>query len=444
MIYYHDSEKNSNQKELDQLSSRIIGQRLGEFEIKNEIGRGGTSVVYEAYQPSLKRIVALKVLWLPFIKDASLIERFHHEAEAIANLHHPGIVPIYALGREKELLYFAMEKIEGKTLDDILESKKDIPLDEAIKIIKQVARILSYAHQQGVIHRDIKPSNIMIDKIGRILVADFGLVRSKRWKKITSTQTVLGTPLYMSPEQAEGKETDARSDIYSLGVVFYQMLTKKVPFDADDTIAILRKVIDEDPPEPRRINKNIPKKLETIILKCLEKDPNRRYQTMGVLLRDLELYQSGLPLIAKRSEISFFAKKRKGLFIKIVTFLALITTIMSGTILYYLYSKYSKKGFEESNLKQAKLESKREEVSLLPPQPESIELTPDLIEDLADIVYLKDGRKILGILEDMTEDRVVIRLKIGTVTYFRHQISSIEESTPEKRKRLKEYWNIKK
>ena len=280
----------------------------------------------------------------------------------------------------------------------------------------------------------------MIDEIGRILVTDFGLVKSKRWKKITSSQTVLGTPLYMSPEQAEGKETDARSDIYSLGVVFYQMLTKKVPFDADDAIAILRKVIDEDPSEPRRINKNIPKELETIILKCLEKDPNRRYQTMGVLLRDLDLYQSGLPLIAKRSEITLLAKKRKKLFIKTATFLIFIITI-SGTILYYLYSK---RDIEKlTSLKQAALEKQKEQAELPSPQLEGIELVPVSIEELADIVYLKDGRKILGILEDMTEDKVVIRLKIGTVTYSRHQISSIKESTPEKRKRLEEYWNIK-
>jgi len=178
-----DMPQESNPSSLSKISAELIGRKLGEFEILKEIGRGGTSTVYEAAQPSLKRLVALKVLWRPLASDDSLVQRFHHEAEAAANLHHPNIVPIYAMGHENDMVYFAMEKIDGETLDGLLLEKKSFNSNKALQIIKHVARAVSYAHQKEIIHRDIKPSNIMIDSIGRVLVTDFGLAKSKMWAK---------------------------------------------------------------------------------------------------------------------------------------------------------------------------------------------------------------------------------------------------------------------
>lgn len=419
-------------------------QSLGEFEVKKEIGRGGTSIVYEAYQPSLKRVVALKVLRRPLIKEPSLIERFHREAEAAANLHHPNIVPIYAMGKKGDLDFFAMEKIEGNTLDEILESGEGLSIGKTYRIIRSVAKAASYAHTQGIVHRDIKPSNIMIDKIGRILVTDFGLAKSIKWNKVTSSQTVLGTPVYMSPEQAQGEETDARTDIYSLGVVLYEMVCKGVPFYAEEPIAILRKVIEKDAEEPRSINSDIPKDLETIILKCLEKNPAKRYQTMGLFLRDIELCQKNLPLLTRRSEITIFAKKRREYLIKAAGVL-LLTMVISSAIIFVMGRRGSFDGFIRRLTAAIPTYERRKAVNVKSEKPASTgwpkdELPVPLAEELADIIYLKNGRKIIGIIEEASDKKVIIRLRIGTATYPRRDISSIEYSTPKKREKLMKFW----
>lgn len=437
--------------DLDKLASTIIGQKIDGYEVKREIGRGGTSIVYEALDPNLNRKVALKVLWTPLVKDASLIQRFHREAEAAANLRHPNIVPIYAMGHRENLHYFAMELIQGESVEEIIDRTGKIEPARAIGIIKKVALSLSYAHQQGIIHRDIKPSNIMIDNNDRVLVTDFGLVKSKKWKEVTSTQTVLGTPVYMSPEQAQGYDTDKRCDIYSLGVVFYHMLTGRVPFDAAEPIAILRKVIDEDPPEPRSINPAIPRDLDTIIMKCLEKQPANRYENMGLFLNDLEHFENHRPLRTKRSQITYIARRQREKLLK-AAMLAIIIMLVSGFFTIFFISRQDT--FVATNIlkdRAANLTStdilmqQGQDAALLDKssnhQPGRDELPAELVKELADIIYLNNGRVVMGIIEEATEDEVILRLKIGTVTYEKDKISSISYSTPQNRQKLKEFWS---
>jgi serine/threonine protein kinase len=436
----------SNHIDLSKISAELIGKKLGEFEVIKEIGRGGTSTVYEAIQLSLKRPVALKVLWRPLAKDPNSVERFHHEAEAVANLHHPNIVPIFAMGHQDDLIYFAMEKIDGETLEELILQQNSFDCKKAVQIIKYVARAVSYAHQKQIVHRDIKPSNIMIDTLGRILVTDFGLAKSKKWTKMTSENIVVGTPVYMSPEQAQGKETDFRTDIYSMGVVLYEMVTGEVPFYADETVAILRKVIEEKPKPPRSIKKDIPKNIETIILKCIEKEPNNRYQAAGLFLRDLELSKMNLPLIANRSQITIFSGQGRKNIVKIILSLLISIVISSSAIL--LYNTH--KGYIDE-IKTGSFLSKisnfisRRGRNKTPVKTKYTGNMAESIEkELADVLYLDNDIKVMGIIESADEDSVTVRLKIGTLTYPKKDIIDIHYSTPAKRDKLRKLWQVSK
>jgi len=342
------------------------------------------------------------------------------------------------------MVYFAMEKIDGETLDGLLLEKKSFNSNKALQIIKHVARAVSYAHQKEIIHRDIKPSNIMIDSIGRVLVTDFGLAKSKMWAKVTSDNMVVGTPVYMSPEQAQGKETDVRTDIYSMGVVLYEMVTGEVPFYAEEPIAILRKVIEEEPKHPRRINNSIPKNIETIILKCMEKNPTKRYQTAGVFLRDLELGKMNLPLIARRSEVSVFSGNGRKNILKLVFALA-ISIVLSGCIIlvYNIHKGY----LNQLRLSTLKIKIKdifnRNEEENQSITYSTGQIPVSILEEIADILYLDNGVKVMGIIESADKESVAIKLKIGTVTYPKQEISDIKYSTPQKRQQLLELWDKK-
>lgn len=435
----------SNHVDLSKISAELIGKKLGEFEIIKEIGRGGTSTVYEAIQLSLKRPVALKVLWRPLAKDPNSVERFHHEAEAVANLHHPNIVPIFAMGHQDDLIYFAMEKIDGETLEELLLEQNSFDYKKAVQIIKYVARAVSYAHQQQIVHRDIKPSNIMIDTLGRILVTDFGLAKSKKWTKMTTENMVVGTPVYMSPEQAQGKGTDFRTDIYSMGVVLYEMVTGEVPFYAEETVAILKKVIEERPRPPRAINKEIPRSIETIILKCIEKEPKNRYQAAGLFLRDLELSKMNLPLIANRSQITIFSGQGRKNIIKVILSLLISIVISSSAVLLYNAHKgYIHEIEADSALRRVGdfISKKGLDVKLRDHKPTENAVPVAIKKELADILYLDNNIEVMGIIESADENSVTVRLKIGTLTYPREDIIDIHYSTPAKRDKLRRLWQI--
>jgi serine/threonine protein kinase/tetratricopeptide (TPR) repeat protein len=276
---------------------------FGDYDVLEEIGRGGQAVVYRARQKSLNRIVALKVIGLGHWESTPHLKRFRHEAEAAASLEHPQIVPIYEIGESEGSCYFSMKFVEGGPLAEVL---KHDPMStrRAAELLAKIARTVHYAHQHGILHRDIKPGNILLDRQGEPHLTDFGLARLlEQESTITHSSDVLGTPSYMSPEQAAGrtKELTAATDVYSLGAVFYQMLTSEPPFVGGTTYETIRLVLDSEPRNPRVRNPKIDRDLSTISLKCLEKDPKRRYSSALALAEDLEHWLKHEPIQARRT-----------------------------------------------------------------------------------------------------------------------------------------------
>ena len=262
---------------------------LEKYELLEEIGKGGMGVVHKARQISLNRFVAVKMLAPEFVGDEEFVRRFTREAHAIAQLDHENIVKVHEFIKDDENFCIVMEYVEGEPLSQILKRKHLFSLAESVDILTRIARALHHAHEAGVVHRDIKPENILMDKRGRLKVMDFGLAHLSDTSHKTQTGAFLGTPHYMAPEQALGKKVDARSDVYSMGVLLYRCVTGTLPFEGDyPAVVIARKHVDEAPPSPRSIVPAIPEKLEQGILKALEKDPANRFQTAKEFAEFLE------------------------------------------------------------------------------------------------------------------------------------------------------------
>ena len=268
------------------LIGKIIGNR---YEILKECGNGGMATVYKAKDHVLNRAVAVKVLRDEYTTDADFIKRFNTEAQSAASLQHPNIVSIYDVGHEEEnnLYYIVMELIKGKTLKEIINKDGTLSWKWAVNIAIQIASALEVAHKNGIIHRDIKPHNIIITEDGVAKVTDFGIAKAVSNSTITAFGTTIGSVHYFSPEQAKGSITDAKSDLYSLGVVMYEMLTGKVPFDADTPVSVALKHMQEEPVAPIEINKEIPTAINDIVMKAMQKDPLARYQSATEMLADL-------------------------------------------------------------------------------------------------------------------------------------------------------------
>jgi beta-lactam-binding protein with PASTA domain len=267
----------------------VIGKKLGgRYEILDRVGGGGMAVVYKTKDLLLDRIVAVKVLRPQYAIDDDFVHRFRREAQAAASLSHPNVVSIYDVGVEEDIHYIVMEYVEGSTLKEYITTHAPLSVEQATYIAKQIAEALDHAHHNQIIHRDIKPHNILIGKNQRVKVTDFGIARAVTSSTITHTGSVIGSVHYFSPEQARGGSTGEKSDIYSLGIVLYEMLTGTLPFSGDSPISVALKHLQESYTEPRQLNSMIPQSVENIILRSLAKDPTHRYDSAKELIKDLD------------------------------------------------------------------------------------------------------------------------------------------------------------
>jgi len=274
---------------------RVLSDR---YELGGVLGRGGMAEVYVGTDRVLGRRIAVKILADRFARDSSFVARFRREAQSAAALNHPNVVNVFDTGSDDGTHFIVMEYVQGKTLSEILRDGSALMPERAVEITEGVAEALAFAHRAGIVHRDVKPGNIMLTPTGDVKVMDFGIARATTSESLTQTATVLGTATYFSPEQAQGEPVDARSDIYSLGVVLYEMLAGNPPFSGESPVTIAYKHVKEEPVPPSRLNPDVPAGLDAIVMKSLAKNPANRYQSVEELLQDLRRFQAGLPVRA--------------------------------------------------------------------------------------------------------------------------------------------------
>ncbi len=278
---------------------RLLG---GRYELDGVVGRGGMAEVYRARDIRLDRIVAIKTLRSDLARDHTFQARFRREAQSAASLNHPSIIAVYDTGEDMmdgtPVPYIVMEFVDGRTLRDLLRSDRRLLPERAMELTDGILRALDYSHRGGIVHRDIKPANIMLTVNGEVKVMDFGIARAMADSAATMTQTaqVIGTAQYLSPEQARGERVDARSDIYSTGCVLYELLTGQPPFTGDSPVAIAYQHVREDPIPPSRIDPEIPRWADAIVLKAMAKDPLQRYQSAAEMRADIQRVMSGMPV----------------------------------------------------------------------------------------------------------------------------------------------------
>jgi serine/threonine protein kinase len=307
--------------------STLEGQTLGKYRLLEPLGRGGMAQVYRAYHPQLDRYVAVKVLRQDLVEETEFLGRFQREARSVAALRHPNIVQVFDADVQDNRYYIVMELLEGDTLkarENAYRARGErMPLGEAVRILTDVLNGLGYAHEEGIIHRDIKPANILLNRRGQAVLSDFGIAQIVGGTQYTISGALMGTLHYMAPEQGFQNRCDARSDIYSLGIVYYEMLTGKPPFDADTPLAILMKHLNDPLPLPRQLNPAIPEAFERVALKALAKDPDDRYQTpaeMALALQaaaqeagvtPVERFDTLLPLPAPSDGVVYSGEERQ-------------------------------------------------------------------------------------------------------------------------------------
>lgn len=268
--------------------------RAGRYQIVSELGRGSMGVVYEGFDPVIGRTVAIKTMLtasLPPSEFADFKARFQREAQAAGILNHPNIVTVYDFGEDNGVLYLAMEFLEGSSLEDIIKAEGSLPIERIIPIFEQVCAALDHAHSYNIIHRDVKPANIMVLRSGLVKVTDFGIAKMMSMG-MTQAGQILGTPNYMSPEQVRGRQIDGRSDLFSLGIILYELVTREKPFGGQNLTTIIYRIINENPIPPRELDATIHPGLSYVIQKALAKDPNDRYQTCHELAEDLKNYRN--------------------------------------------------------------------------------------------------------------------------------------------------------
>jgi eukaryotic-like serine/threonine-protein kinase len=304
----------------------------GRHQILKELGKGSMGVVYQAHDPQIDRLVALKVLRPDRVATEAFSQRFLKEAKAIGRLSHPNMVTVYDVGEDQGTVYIAMEFLEGKPLDEIIKNDSFQP-EEVIELGIQVAEALDYAHRRGIVHRDIKPSNIIVQPDGQIKITDFGIARIEDPEATQQTQAgeILGTPAYMSPEQVLSQPVDGRSDLFSLGVVLYELATGKRPFRGENIAAMFRNITGEDPPEPMKINPAAPPELSSIVMRCLAKSPERRFGTGKDLAEALRNCCRVVP-VSSGTVLPPIKKSKKAIFLVSASLIVLFC--LAGVIIY--------------------------------------------------------------------------------------------------------------
>jgi serine/threonine-protein kinase len=278
------------------------------YDLIEELGTGGMGKVYKAYDKKIEEEIALKILRADIAGDKKSLSRFSNELKMARKIVHKNVGRMYDLSEAEGIHFITMEFVPGEDLKSFIKRSGQLTVGKALSIAKQICQGLADAHELGIVHRDLKPQNIMIDNEGNARIMDFGIARSLQAEGLTAEGTVIGTPEYMSPEQAEGEETDQRSDIYSLGVILFEMLTGKIPFEGKTPISIAMKHKSETPPNPKEINTQIPSDLNWLILKCMEKDKTKRFQSAEEILIELGETEEGIPALERR-----VAKTRVGL-----------------------------------------------------------------------------------------------------------------------------------
>ena len=268
-----------------------LPEKIGHYKVVSELGRGGMGVVYKAHEESLNRFVAIKVLGDHLASDEQFLSRFTREARAAGAVSHPNVIPIYFIGQDDGRHYFAMEYVSGRSVQAMIRQEGRIGNPRAAQIILQAAQGLAAAHDKGVIHRDIKPANLMVDERGVVKIADFGIALPiESQTRLTATGALMGTPGYLSPEHCMGETVDHRADIYALGVTYYEMLTGRMPFNAESPLALLRQILQEDPPDVTQLNSEVDAESKRILMKMIARDREQRYQSCHEVVADLEEY----------------------------------------------------------------------------------------------------------------------------------------------------------
>ncbi len=362
----------------------LKGKKIDGFRIIRELGRGSMGVVFEADQEQLNRRVALKILPPSINLPERSIRRFLREAESVAKLQHENIVQIYGIGKKDTLYYYAMQYIDGRSLDIILSEEHPLDFNRIARIMKQTAEAVDYAHNNSIIHRDIKPSNIIVSNDDRVIITDFGLARQERGSTLTESGALVGTPMYMSPEQIMAKKggVGKSTDIYSLGATLYELLVGTGPFQGTSTQEILNNILEQDARQPRRINNDVPWELDVIAMKAIEKEPYRRFASAAEMAADLGRFLDGEPIKARPSSaVSRVFKK-----IKKHRVISLLASLVA--ILLLVFSIF----FMSTSDKQQKMVSYQKKVEVYEK-------------------HIRDGQAILNSGDQTAVDRAVSSLK---------------------------------
>ena len=308
-----------------------IGRNLGRYHIERLIGQGAMGVVFQARDPDLDRVVAVKILYPNLVSDTELVERFRLEARTAANLHHRNIVAIYDVGYSQDLYYFVMEYLEGRPLSRIIAEQGILPTSQVLDICGQIASALDYIHRRKLVHRDVKSSNIIVDSEGRAVLTDFGLALTSKGSSLTAEGKIIGTPQYIAPEQIAGGEVGGWTDLYALGVVTYEMLTSQSPFDADVPAVLLFQVLWQAPQPLTAVRADLPKEVDEVIQRALSKDPKERFPSGSAFVSALALALDGQPAqpaVVAREEVS-----RPGLLARIGTSATWLRTAALAAVL---------------------------------------------------------------------------------------------------------------